>query len=383
MSLNLVFVIVIVYDSGVVFVYGDFFSRVQVFYVYIFEFVVFFFVDYGVIGQDGNVFQYGFVVVVKIWCFYGNNFQLCVQVVYNEYVQCLVFDIFCDDQQWVASLYYLFQYRYDVLYVGDFFIVDQDVWVFIFCYYIFGVGYEVRRQVVVVELYIQYFVYVGVCIFGFFYSDDIVFGYMFYCVSDQCINFFVVVGRDGIYLFYFFEVVVYYFRLFFEVGNYGFSCSIDVMFQVYWVGICGYVFQAGSYYSLSEDGSCSCIIISDICCFRCDFFDYLSVYVLYGVFQFNFFGYCYIVFCYLRCVEVFLDDYIMAFRAEGYFYCIGQSVYVFVQFFLGIFIKVNFFSYCKFDFFVLLKRLGLGCKSGKVYLLFFRMIRMLFLCMIR
>lgn len=78
MSLNLVFVIVIVYDSGVVFVNGDFFCRVQVFYVYIFEFVVFFFVDYGIIGQNGDIFQYGFVVVIEIWCFYGNNFQLCM-----------------------------------------------------------------------------------------------------------------------------------------------------------------------------------------------------------------------------------------------------------------------------------------------------------------
>lgn len=176
---------------------------------------------------------------------------------------------------------------------------------------------------------------------------------MFYCVSDQCINFFVVVGRDGIDLFYFFEVVVYYFRLFFEVGNYSFSSGINVMFQVYWVGIGSDVFQIGSYYSLSEDGSCSGIVISDVCCFGCYFFNYLSVYVLYGVFQFDFFCYCYIVFCYLRCVEVFLDDYIVAFGVEGYFYCIGQSVYIFVQIFLGIFIKVNFFSYFKFDFFVL------------------------------
>ena len=38
------------------------------------EFDVDVFGDYLVVGEDGDVFEYGFVVIVEIWCFHCRYF---------------------------------------------------------------------------------------------------------------------------------------------------------------------------------------------------------------------------------------------------------------------------------------------------------------------
>lgn len=99
-GLNQIFGIVVVYNCGVVFVYFDFFVLFEEIQGGIFQFVVVFFIDDSIIGQYGNVFQYSFVVVIKVWCFYCYYLKGVVQVVDYKGVQCCVFDVFCNDQQW-------------------------------------------------------------------------------------------------------------------------------------------------------------------------------------------------------------------------------------------------------------------------------------------
>ena len=67
--------------------------------------------------------------------------------------QGFAFDFLADDEDRLAGVEHLFEDRHQVLVVGDFLLVDEDVRIFEIAFHLLRVGDEVRRQVAAVELH--------------------------------------------------------------------------------------------------------------------------------------------------------------------------------------------------------------------------------------
>ena len=199
-------------------------------------------------------------------------------------------------------------------------------------------------------MHTQYFIYISIGTFGFFYRDNAVLGYTLHRISDQGTNFFVVVGRNSRYLFDFFEIVADLLRLLLQVFNHLANSFIHTALQVHWVGTCSNVFQTRADHGLCQNGSRCRTITCNVCSFGRNFLDHLSAHVFNGVFQFNFFGYGHTILGDLRRTKAFLDNHVTAFGSEGYFHGISQSIYPCAQFFACIAIEANFLSHIAFEF---------------------------------
>ncbi len=156
---------------------------------------------------------------------------------------------------------------------------------------------------------------------------------------------FVVVGRDAGNIFDFLEIIANLFGLSFHALNDGGHSFVNATFDIHRVSACGYVFQSVGDDSLCKHGGCGCAVAGVVACFRGNFFHELCAHVLEGIFEFDFACHCHTVFGDVGCTVFLVDDYIAAFRAEGHFHCVGQSVNAFFQFFAGFDIEFYFFCH--------------------------------------
>lgn len=344
------FFVNVIDDGGGVFVDNYVFCLVQVFQSCFFQFYIDFFRDNGIVSQSSDVLQYSFMMVVEVWCFYCSYFNDVVYGVNYQGCQCFVFNVFSDDDQWFVSFCYGFQNWQYFVDVGDFFVSQQDEWVFQFN----GIGVwfvdEVWRQVVVVELYIFNYVQFVFQIGIVFNGDYVFFINFIYCFCDQFINGFVGVSGDGIYLSDSFGVRVWNGQCFqfFYCSQY---CFVDIVFQIYWVYVCSNSFQIFVYDSLSQYGCGGGVVVCCVVCFRGNFFYYLCVYVFEFVFQFDFMCNGNIIFGDGWCVEGFVQNYVMVFWVQGYFNCICQYVYVVQYFYMSV--VIEFYVFCCYFFYFL------------------------------
>lgn len=350
MVLDCSFFIYVIDDSGGVFVDYNMFSLIQVFQGCFFQFYIDFFRDYGIVSQGCDILQYSFMMIVEVWCFNCSDFYDVMYGVNNQSCQCFVFYIFSDDQQWFVCFGNSFQNWQYFVDVGDFFVSQQDEWVFQFYCVSFWFVDEVRRQVVMVELYIFNYVQFVLQIGIVFNGDNVFFIDFVYCFSDQFIYGFVGVSGDGINLSNCFRVRVWYGQCF-QFFNCSGNCFVDIMFQVYWVYVCSNSFQIFSDDSLSQYGCSGGIVVCSVVCFRGNFFYYLCIYIFEFVFQFDFMSNGNIIFGDGWCIERFIQNYVMVFWIEGNFYCICQYVYVVQYFYMSVVIEFYVFS-CYYFYFL-------------------------------
>lgn len=122
MVFNCFLVVVIVNNSGVIFVDNNVFSSIKVFELYFFKFKINFFRDYSIVSQNSDVLQYGFMMVIKIRCFNCCYFNNIVYVVNDQSSKCFVFNIFSDDYKWFICFCYIFKGRKQFMDVRNFFV---------------------------------------------------------------------------------------------------------------------------------------------------------------------------------------------------------------------------------------------------------------------
>lgn len=126
----------------------------------------------------------------------------------------------------------------------------------------FGVGDEVRRDVIMIEVYIfgnfEFILYS----FVFFDGDDIFFVDFFYSVGNYFIDVVIVVGVDGSDLGNF-GVSSDVMFVFLKVVDDGVNGSLDIMVEIYRVVVGSDVFDGFGEDGMGEDGSGSGVVISN------------------------------------------------------------------------------------------------------------------------
>ena len=129
------------------------------------------------------------------------------------------------------------------------------------------------------------------------------------------------------------------------MGNNGIYSLVDTAFQIHRICSCGHVFQTFCHNRLCQNGSRRGTVAGIVAGLRGHALYKLCARILKLVFQLYLFGHCYTVFCYLRCTEFLLYYHIAAFRSQGYFHCVGQFVYAFLQEVACLCFVFNFFCH--------------------------------------
>ena len=116
-----------------------------------------------------------------------------------------------------------------------------------------------------------------------------------------------------------------------------------------WGSGSGYAEEVDAFCQKAEDGSFpvadKLLEVMDYYGFDGYFFNQLCAHVFKRIFQFDVAGNGYTVIGDGRCAEFLFQNNVTAFRTEGYFYSVSQSIYATLQAATSFFIKQNLFSH--------------------------------------
>src|SRR5690606_33854307 len=212
-----------------------------------------FFRDHSSAGQHSDVLQHGFTTVAEARSLTGSNFNDAANVVNNQGRQRFTFNVFSDNNQWLASFGHAFQHRQHLTDVRDLLVTQQDVRAVLLNAHAGLIVDEVRRQVATVELHtfydVQFVVEAGAC----FNSNNTFFTHFFHGFSNQTADGGVAVRRNSTYLRDRFAVSTWLSNGF-EVCNSSGDGFVDTALQVHRVHTGCDSLQAFVYDGLSQNG---------------------------------------------------------------------------------------------------------------------------------
>ena len=130
--------------------------------------------DHGAAGEGGDVLQHGIAAVAVAWGLDRGHLQGAANFVDHQRGEGLALHVLGDDQQGLAGLADLFEQGQQVLEVGNFLLVNQQVAVLQRGFHVLLIGDEIGRQVAAVELHALDHVESGVCALGFLDGDGAV-----------------------------------------------------------------------------------------------------------------------------------------------------------------------------------------------------------------
>ena len=131
----------------------------------------------------------------------------------------------------------------------------------------------------------------------------------------------------------------------FQFVNQYVNCFFDTFFQNHRVSAGSNVAHAFVNHSLCQNGSSGGAVTGNIVGFDGYFFNQLCAHIFKRIFQFDVAGNGYTVIGDGRCAEFLFQNNVTAFRTEGYFYSVSQSIYATLQATTSFFIKQNLFSH--------------------------------------
>src|SRR5262249_51833078 len=152
--------------------------------------------DHGSTGQDRDIFQHRLTSVAEARRLDGGYFEAATQLVHNKGRECLAFDIFGNDEEWLSGLAHPPQEREQFGEGRKFFFTDQDIRVFHFDLHLVGVGNEVRRDVAAVELHTFDYLEFGLERLRLFDGDNPLVADFLHGVGNKAADLGVAVGRD-------------------------------------------------------------------------------------------------------------------------------------------------------------------------------------------
>ena len=135
------------------------------------------------------------------------------------------------------------------------------------------------------------------------------------------------------------------FCLGFDVFNHFGHGFVDAALNVERVGSCGHVLHAFCQDGLSQDSS-GCRTVAGVVASLAGYaLDELCACILECIVEFYFLCDRNTVLCDARSAEFLVDNDVAAFRAEGYFHCVGQHVSTFFEELAGFYVVFQFFCH--------------------------------------
>ncbi len=221
--------------------------------------------------------------------------------------------------------------------------MQQDQAVFHVGDHFVRVGNKVRREVAAIKLHA--FHNFGFCFqtFVFLNGDNTFVANALHGVRDLVADSGFAVGGDGANLSDF--VAVFHFTGgILNGGNHVGNSKVDAALEVHRVHAGGYAFHAFAHERLSQNGSCCGAVTGGVVGAGSNLFHHLCAHVFKLVFKLDLFGNRNTIFGDARGAEGFVDHHVAAFRAEGYFYSIGENVYAGQHLIAGI--CAEFYVFC-------------------------------------
>ena len=160
-----------VYDYCSFLVYRNLFGSTKHIHSSAFELQALFFRDYNTAGQYCDIFEHLFTTVAKARCLYCTNLQRATKTVNYQCSKSFAIYIFSHNQQWTSALCCSFKNRKHILEVRNLLVEEKDEWVIHFTFHLFGIGYEIWRNVTAVELHTFHHFHAGSSALGFFHCD--------------------------------------------------------------------------------------------------------------------------------------------------------------------------------------------------------------------
>ena len=225
---------------------------------------------------------------------------------------------------------------------AEFFVEDEDEWIFQLDRHFLRVRYEVWAEVAAVEVHAFYHFHFKLEAFGFFDGDDAFATHFFHCFSNFFADFNVAIRRNRTHLGDF-RLALDRLAARFNIVDYRFHCEVDAAFQIHWVEASSNGFCAFGEDRLGKHGSGGGAIASQIVGFRGHFLNHLRAHVLELVREGDFFRHGHAIFSDAWAAVGFFNHYVAAFRPESYFNSVGQNGCAFEDFVTRISAEAQFF----------------------------------------
>src|SRR3984957_19550240 len=148
-------------------------------------------------GQDRDVLEHRLAAIAEAGRLDGGDLEAAAQAGDPQRGQSLAFDVFRDDQQWLAGLDHGFQHRQHRLQAGQFLLVQQHVDVLELGGHLFGIGDEIGREIAAVEFHALDDVDFGFERLVFLDGDDAFVADLLHRLGDHLADRGVAVGGDG------------------------------------------------------------------------------------------------------------------------------------------------------------------------------------------
>ena len=339
-------------DGRVVLRYRNLFGRTEHFEGGLFEFQALFLTDDHTTRENGNVFEHRFAAVAETRSFDSANLELCAETVHHKSSQRFAIHIFGNDEEGTTALHGRFEDGQKLLHARNLLVVDEDIGVLHIANHLLGVGHEVGRKITAVELHTFYGLEHRVASFGIFNRDHTVHRNGTHTVGNEFTDFAVVVGRDGGHLFNLVVVAVHLFGLCFDAFHHALHGLVDTALEVERIGTSGHVFHTFRQNGLCQYGGRGGAVAGIVTGLGSHTLHELCTCILEGVIEFDFTCHAHTIFGDAGSAEFLVDDNIATLRAEGNFYCIGQSVSTLAELFAGINVIFNFFCHDSLLFFI-------------------------------
>ena len=237
----------------------------------------------------------------------------------------------------------LFQNRHNVSNHGDFSIGNEYVRIAQYSFHFISIGCHIRRNVATVELHAFNSFQMSFHGLGFFNSDNTVVANFFHSIGNQVTDFIISCGNRSNLCFC--SLGFNLLGNIFQFVNQYINCFFDTFFQNHRVSAGSNVAHTFVNHSLCQNGSSGSAVTGNIVGFDGYFFNQLCAHVFKRIFQFDVAGNGYTVIGDGRCAEFLFQYNVTAFRTEGYFYSVSQSIYATLQATTSFFIKQNLFSH--------------------------------------
>src|SRR5256714_13629169 len=312
-------------NRGVVLVDGDFLGAAEVLDLDVLKLDAEVFGDGLAARQGSDIFEHRFAAIAEARGLNRGALQCATELVHHQGRESFALDVLSNDQQGLAHLGELLEQGQQVLHGADFLFVDEDAAVFQHRLHTLWISDEVGRQVAAVKLHA--FDYFQRRFHGarLFHGDHAVLADLLHGFGDDAADLLVVIGGNGAHLGDHLALDVTGELLDFLDGN--FHGALDAALEGGRAGASGDSLNAFAEDSLSEHGSGSGAITSDVAGLGGHFANHLRAHVFERISQLDFLGYGHAVLGDDGRAELLFDHRVTALGAEGNLHCVGKSIH--------------------------------------------------------
>ena len=220
----------------------------------------------------------------------GGRLEGAANLVHHEGGQRFAFDVFRDDQEWLAALRDLFQQGKQVLQRRDLLLVDEDVGILQNGFHALGVRHEIRGQVALVELHAFDNLERRLDALGLFDGDGAVVADLLHGLGDDLADLAVAVRGNRRDLADDLIVILYLLAHLGKLLDDTVHSLLDATLERHRVGPGGHIAQSFAVDRFGKHGCRRRAVAGHVGGLGSHFLDHLGAHVLVLVFQLDFLG---------------------------------------------------------------------------------------------